>query len=367
MSRFSLEAKVGIFFLACLAIFAYVWFKVLQVDWEKGFVLKAYFKSVEGLVEGSQVQIAGIKVGKVKSITFDQARGNALVVLEIRSDYKDSISEDSRVLVRTKGLLGDKYIIIQTGKPNASKLRSGEEIKQVYEPADTEKLLETMGLAAQDLQILTREARIQIVDQQGAKKVDGIITNANKIFKDVGDLVSGNKDKMDSSIKKVDSVVAVLDQVRSKNKDKIDRTLDNVDKATRGANEIITRNKGKVDRSMDGIENVSMNLDKTAGEFTKLASDLRSLTNDVQNGRGTLGKLVADESLYQKVDSIAQNLQGITNQVRSGGGTVSRLINDPEMYYEARRAVRNMNKTAEDVSEATPVSTLAIIVGSVFK
>ena len=45
----------------------------------------------------------------------------------------------------------------------------------------------------------------------------------------------------------------------------------------------------------------------------------------------------------------------------------STLINDPEIYFEARRAIRNMNKTAEDVSEATPVSTLAIILGSVFR
>jgi hypothetical protein len=46
---------------------------------------------------------------------------------------------------------------------------------------------------------------------------------------------------------------------------------------------------------------------------------------------------------------------------------VGRLINDPELYFEARRAIRNMNKTAEDVSEATPISTLAIILGSVFR
>ena len=54
-------------------------------------------------------------------------------------------------------------------------------------------------------------------------------------------------------------------------------------------------------------------------------------------------------------------------QFRNGQGVTGRVINDPELYFEARRAIRNMNKTAEDVSEATPVSTLAIILGSIFR
>jgi phospholipid/cholesterol/gamma-HCH transport system substrate-binding protein len=62
-----------------------------------------------------------------------------------------------------------------------------------------------------------------------------------------------------------------------------------------------------------------------------------------------------------------RDIRGISSSIQSGRGAVGRLINDPELYFEARRAIRNMNKTAEDVSEATPISTLAIILGSVFK
>lgn len=71
MNRFSVEAKVGIFFLASIAIFAYVWFKVLDVGVKDGFVLKARFRSIEGLTKDAQVQIAGIKIGSVKEVQFD--------------------------------------------------------------------------------------------------------------------------------------------------------------------------------------------------------------------------------------------------------------------------------------------------------
>jgi hypothetical protein len=64
---------------------------------------------------------------------------------------------------------------------------------------------------------------------------------------------------------------------------------------------------------------------------------------------------------------LVRDLRQLSDRIQNGSKAVSRLINDPELYYEARRAIRNMNKTAEDVSEATPVSTLAIILGSVFR
>lgn len=78
MSKFSMEAKVGIFFLAVLAIFVYVWFKVLDLSIVEGFLLKARFKTVEGLAAGASVQIAGIKIGTVKDIQYDPDTGKPL-------------------------------------------------------------------------------------------------------------------------------------------------------------------------------------------------------------------------------------------------------------------------------------------------
>jgi phospholipid/cholesterol/gamma-HCH transport system substrate-binding protein len=94
---------------------------------------------------------------------------------------------------------------------------------------------------------------------------------------------------------------------------------------------------------------------------------METLAREVRSGKGTLGKLVTDESLYKNAQALVTEVRGISGSIQQGSGTMGRLINDPEIYYEARRAIRNMNKTAEDVSEATPISTLAIILGSVFR
>ena len=81
MNRFTLEAKVGLFFVITIAIFAYIWIGVLELGVREGFTLKARFRSVEGLVTGAQVQIAGIKIGSVKDISFDSESGKALAAV----------------------------------------------------------------------------------------------------------------------------------------------------------------------------------------------------------------------------------------------------------------------------------------------
>ncbi len=342
MNRFSLEAKVGLFFVIAAAIFVYTWFHVLDFGKKEGFILQVRFRSAEGLVNGAQVQIAGIKVGSVKNIIFDPQSGKAIALLEINDAYRDSIPEDSKVNLKTKGLLGDRYVEIEPGRPNVRKLKPGEEITQVNEPYDPEKLVENLGIIGQDVQVLMRAARQQMIDEKGSEKVGSIIQNADDVFKNLNELIG-------------------------KNKEKINQTVDSTNNATAKLDEIVNRNKDKINRSVDNLDRFSSSLDKASERFVKSSKDLEALTGDVRAGRGTLGRLVVDESLYRDASSLVRDLRGLTNSVRSGPGAVSRLINDPEIYFEARRAIRNMSKTAEDVSEATPISTLAIILGSVFR
>ena len=342
MNKFSLELRVGIFFLIALGIIAYVWFKVLDLGSPNGFLLKAKFRSVEGISPGSQVQIAGIKVGSVKDITFEPDTGRAVVSLSLNESYRDLIPEGSRLMVKTRGLLGDRFLVIEPGKPNARKLKQGEEIKLVNEPTDTQKVLESLAVVSQDLQVITAETRRQIVDEKGAQKVDRILNNTDSFTKDALEIIATNKQK-------------------------INQTVSNADSALKGINEVVERNKPKVNKSVDDMESFSKNLDKTGTKFDRLASDLDSLTRDVKSGKGTLGKLITDESLHRDAQGLIRDFRGLSNRVQNGPGTVGRLINDPEIYFEARRAIRNMNKTAEEVSEVTPISTLAIILGSIFR
>jgi phospholipid/cholesterol/gamma-HCH transport system substrate-binding protein len=342
MNKITLEAKVGLFFLVTLLIVGYVWFKVLDFGAMDGFNITARFRSVEGLPKGASVQIAGIKVGVVKDIHLDPDTGQAVVSMDIREAYRNSIPEDSRVSLKTKGLLGDKFVNIEPGKPNARKLKPGEELKLVFEPTDTEKVFESAGVVAQDLQELTRGARKQLIDQKGFQKVDSVLDNSSAAFKNLNDLLVRNKDK-------------------------IGQTVDSADHTFKNLRAIVDRNRDKVNSGVDNMERFSTSINKTAQRFDQSSKDIEVLTKDVRGGKGTLGRLVKDEELYREAQGLVKQVRGLADRIQNGPGVTGRLINDPEIYFEARRAIRNMNKTAEDVSEATPVSTLAIILGSIFR
>ncbi len=329
--------------------------------------LKALVPTAEGLVSGAQVQIAGIKVGTVKNLQYDGDTGKVTAVLELRKEYENSIPRDSKVLVRTKGLLGDKYVAIDPGKPNARKLKNGESLESAFEPASTEKVLETVGLAAQDMQALAKDARKRIIDEKGAERVERIILNSDQIAQTLNELLGKNKEKIQRSITNADASLDGMEQIIVKNRPKIDRTLANLSSASAGLDEMVGQNKTKVNTTIDGVERFSRSLDKSGGKFEKLVNDLEGLTKDLRAGKGTLGRLLEDDQLHQQISGLVGDVRGVVHQVQHGPGTVGRLINDPEVYYEARRAIRNMNKTAEDVSEATPISTLAIVVGSLLK
>jgi len=113
MNRISIETAVGIFIIVGLACMAYLAVKLGDINLfgTEQYVLKARFSNISGLKEGSTVEIAGVKVGKVSKIYLDNYQ--AFVELLINPGIK--IQEDAIASIRTQGIIGDKYVKISPG------------------------------------------------------------------------------------------------------------------------------------------------------------------------------------------------------------------------------------------------------------
>ncbi len=122
MNRITIETAVGIFIIVGLLCLAYISVKLGDVELfgTKQYAVKARFTNISGLKEGSEVEIAGVTVGKVAKINLDSDL--AVVELLINPDVK--IQDDSIASIRTQGIIGDKYVKISPGgseeyiKPN---------------------------------------------------------------------------------------------------------------------------------------------------------------------------------------------------------------------------------------------------------
>jgi phospholipid/cholesterol/gamma-HCH transport system substrate-binding protein len=129
MKRGSLELVVGVFVLAGLACLAYLAIHLGKTEiWGGGYRVVANFDNISGLKPGAAVEVAGVDVGRVESIHLTKA-DQAKLVLRINRGVK--IYNDAIASIRTKGIIGDKFVKLSPGGagkllPNGGTIRDTE-------------------------------------------------------------------------------------------------------------------------------------------------------------------------------------------------------------------------------------------------
>jgi len=111
------EIWVGLFVAGGIAALFMLAMKVSNLstyESDHGYDVTAYFEDISGLKVRSPVTMSGVRIGRVKDISFDKKRLSALVTMEIEGEY-DSLPDDSSASIYTAGLLGEKYIGLEPG------------------------------------------------------------------------------------------------------------------------------------------------------------------------------------------------------------------------------------------------------------
>jgi phospholipid/cholesterol/gamma-HCH transport system ATP-binding protein len=138
MKRSALDLSVGIFVLIGLLALGWLSVKLGRVDLlgSRGYVISADFPSVGGLKAGSTIEIAGVEIGRVDKILLQDYQ--ARVVMVIQPGIK--LQDDSIASIKTKGLIGERYVRISPGGSDKIIGPNGR-IREVEPPVDIEELL----------------------------------------------------------------------------------------------------------------------------------------------------------------------------------------------------------------------------------
>lgn len=141
MKRAGLETIVGVFVLAGILCLAYLSIKLGKMELLGGdnYQVVAEFNSVSGLRAGASVEIAGVEVGRVDRITLDPARGYVAKVY-LRINFATRLSDDTIASVRTRGIIGDKFILLKPGGSDTM-LANGGRIRDTESAVDLEQLI----------------------------------------------------------------------------------------------------------------------------------------------------------------------------------------------------------------------------------
>ncbi len=138
MRRFDLELSVGIFILAGILCLGYLSIRLAKMEilGGEGYEIHAIFSDIGGLKEGASVVIAGVTVGRVRAITMEDYE--AQVVLSFPKEVK--LQEDAIASIKTKGMIGEKYIQITPGGSEEI-IQPGGRIRETQPAVDMEQLI----------------------------------------------------------------------------------------------------------------------------------------------------------------------------------------------------------------------------------
>ncbi len=140
MKRATLETIVGIFVLIGIICLAYLSIKLGKMELFGGdyYQVVAEFDTVSGLKNGASVEIAGVEVGRVAQIVLDPKSDMAKVFLQIQRGTK--LSEDVIASVRTRGIIGDKFVKLSPGGSDKY-LAPGGKIRSTESSIDIEEMI----------------------------------------------------------------------------------------------------------------------------------------------------------------------------------------------------------------------------------
>jgi len=310
MTSISTEAKVGLFVLAGLIILGYMSFQVSQPGFglKRGYHVQVSFENAAGLDKDASIQVAGVEVGRVESIALQD--GKALVTMRIKSDVE--LAKDVTASIRTHGLLGDKYIELTPGNKENGYLQDGGQIANVERQADVDKLIYQISGIAEDVRGVTTTLNKVLGGQAGEEAVGGIVTGIRDLARNLNAVVKNNEKTLQAM-------------------------LENGRMLSENLNKVVTQNDQKIAQVVDNLQSASKEMEKTF-------ASLSEVTEGIQKGEGTVGKLLKDEGMADRLNKTMASLQDVSDKLSQGKGTLGKLINDDETVTNLNTGLSSINR-----------------------
>jgi phospholipid/cholesterol/gamma-HCH transport system substrate-binding protein len=336
------ELRAGMFVLVGVAIFTAAIFFLGQKSalFTRNTRLYVAFPDISGLNVGAPVRLSGLEVGTVDAISFsaDPRERKTRVRLVVQTRFMSRIRKDSRAFIDSAGLLGDKVVNISMGSPDAEEVRDGATLA-AGEALNFETL--SSGLN----QAVTSLTRI-------AGKVEVIVGSAEtgQLQRDVG-RVAGSLANIMEQVERGDGLLhqLIYDPRYAR---EVGATLQGV----RSTAESARRASARIDAIVAQVESGDGTLhaliygregkDALAALATA-AQEIGNLARAVQDRDGVLHALVYEPESRQFVtdlNQMAATLKRVVQDVDKGRGSLGGLLRDPTVYEDLKSVLGNVKR-----------------------
>lgn len=310
----TLETRLGMF-VAVIVIAAVLILETLGSfdNFRRGKVVHAYFNGAQELKVGDRVKLAGVPVGHVEKIDLTDSK--VRVTLKLKADTQ--LRRDCKATIQFAGLMGQNFVALSFGSPDAPLLADGEELPTTEQP-DLNDLMARLETAASGIDAMARNF------------------SAENILGPVNELVKQNSSNVTATVANLRTISTQIAEGRG------------------------TIGKLVMD---DTLYTTALS---TVTNLQSTATDLRAVIADAKGGKGTLGLLLTDDKLYHEATASMTNLREILEKVNRGDGTVGKLVNDDLFYRNAKLTLHKLDKATDSIEDQGPLSVMGAFISTFY-
>jgi phospholipid/cholesterol/gamma-HCH transport system substrate-binding protein len=294
--RISKEAKIGIFVVICLAVLFWgVNFLKGKNVFSRTNTYYAVFKRVDGLKPTNDIVLSGYKVGMVKSIRFEEGHtGRIIVTLHVEKKYP--IPLNSMVKLISADIMGGKAIRLEFA-PNKEFHQSGDTLASSIETGLLDQMIYEM--------VPVKEKAERLMEDM--ERVMEVIV---KVFNEENrDNLNSSFESLKSSLDNLNSITNSIDYMVSNENGKLNQIISNAHSISKNLND----NSEQIDIILKNFAAISdtiakANLANTLAQADSAMLSFNKLMIKVNNGEGTVGMLLHNDTLYNNLEQAARNL-----------------------------------------------------------
>jgi phospholipid/cholesterol/gamma-HCH transport system substrate-binding protein len=303
------QLKVGLIVLVASVVLVTLLFLMTSASGLSIFSHKltvvTYFENSAGLKEGAAVNLQGVTIGTVKSITVvntpDRKLTPVKVVLKLNEKYASSLRKDSKASLTTVGVLGDTIIDINSQFAVGPPLKDGDELKTLETPSITDVVKASQG-TIESLNVILAKMNTIVDNLQSGKGSVGQFINNPELYN------------------KANATVNEL-LILEKN---------------------INAGKGSIGKLMTD-DTLYNRMNNTVGK-------MESIANALDSGKGTAGMLLKDDSLYKNLNSTLVHANSIMADADAGKGGLGLMLKDPKFRNDLSNTLTQINTLVSGIN-----------------
>lgn len=283
----TLEIRVGftVFIAALVFIVGLMWFQGFKLA-RHTYQIHAIFPMVGGITPGDKVNLNGVEMGSVKRVVLREK--DVLVTMELASNGR--IPEDSRIVMQTIGIMGERVVTILLGTSDRF-LEPGSIMQGSYDPGVAEALA-FLGSIAGELTQLTKDMR----------RIAGTLTQG---------------DHLKNTVENLSAITDRLRTIIEKNAPGFDAGIRSFRRSAETVDQLLTKHSGNLDTMITSFTEASKDMPELVRRMRALTDTLASITDRLQEDDTTLGALLSDRTLMDRLEKTVKDLDDLIADIRA--------------------------------------------------